>query len=116
MAQPVRQHLEKLRDAILQERQYAKELRIGDMQQVAEEKERIIQILSHYTELAPEDQEIAREIREENRRNAFLFRSTLGWIRETMEFFGRKTTTETYSHNANRVSSQVNGRLLSGKV
>ena len=116
MAHSARPHLEKLRDAILLEREYAKQLNIEEMEKVMQEKEELIRILANFSELAPEDQDIADEVRQENRRNAFLFRSTLGWIRETMEFFGKKSVTSTYSSSASEVSSQVHGRLLSGKV
>jgi hypothetical protein len=33
-----------------------------------------------------------------------------------MEFFGKRTVTSTYSASAGTISSQINGRLLSGKV
>ncbi len=116
MAHSARPHLEKLLEAILQERHFAKQLELDEMKRVMQEKEDIIQILSHFTKLDPEDYDIAKQVSRENRRNAFLFRSTLRWIRDTMEFFGRKSVTETYSSRANTVSSHVNGRLLSGKV
>lgn len=116
MKQSVREYLTRLRDVILLEREYAKELNITKMEEVMTEKVELIQILSHYTELPPEDQDIATEIRHENRRNAYMFKSTLGWIRDTMQFFGKRTVTSTYSSSAGTVSSQVNGRLLSGKI
>lgn len=116
MAQSAREYLTRLRDVILLERSYAKELDIKKMEEVMIEKEELIQILSHYTELHPEDQDIATQIRHENRRNAYMFKSTLGWIRDTMEFFGKRTVTATYSASAGTVSSQVNGRLLSGRI
>ncbi len=116
MAHSARPHLEKLLDAILLERQYAKQLELDEMRRVMQEKEDIIQILSHFTKLDPEDQDLAKQIRQENRRNAFLFRTTLRWIRDTMEFFGKKSVLQTYSSKAGTVSSHVNGRLLSGKV
>lgn len=116
MKQSARPHLEKLHEAILLEREYAKKLEIKEMERVMQEKEELIHILSHFTELAPEDRGIAEKIHFENRRNAFLFRSTLGWIRETMEFFGKRTVTTTYSQSASEVPSHVNGRLLSGRI
>ncbi len=116
MAHSAREYLTRLRDVILLERGYAKELDIKKMEEVMMEKEELIQILSHYTELHPEDQDIATQIRHENRRNAYMFKSTLGWIRDTMEFFGKRTVTSTYSASAGTVSSQVNGRLLSGRI
>ncbi len=116
MKQSARPHLEKLHEAILLEREYAKKLEIQEMERVMQEKEELINILSHFTELDPADKDIAEKIHSENRRNAFLFRSTLGWIRETMEFFGKRSVTTTYTPNASEVPSHVNGRLLSGRI
>ncbi|PID76816.1 MAG: flagellar protein FlgN [Deltaproteobacteria bacterium] len=116
MTHSARPHLEKLHEAILLERKHARNLEIQEMERVVREKEELVNILSHFKELAPEDQELAQKIRRENRRNAFLFRSTLGWIRETMEFFGKRSVTSTYSSAASEVPFQVHGRLLSGKI
>jgi hypothetical protein len=80
------------------------------------EKEQLIQVLVHVKDIDESDKPLAAQIRHENRRNAYLFKSALGWIRETMVFFGRRTVTSTYSSSAYEVAAQVNGRLLSGKV
>ncbi len=111
-----RQHLVALKEAILKERKYAIKLNIEGMQAAIREKEELLNILSHIEDLDETDQDIASEIRHENRRNAYVFKSTLGWIRETMEFFGKRTSTSTYSAKAYSVGAQINGRLLSGKV
>jgi len=79
-------------------------------------KEELVKVLAHVEMIDEQDRPIAGQIKEENRRNAFLFKSTLGWIRQTMEFFGQRTVTSTYSSSAYSVASQVNGRLLSGKI
>jgi len=109
-------YLVRLRNLIIEEREYAKALNLPAMAQVMAEKEELIQILAHVQTLDPTDKGIAAQIRHENRRNAYLFKATLGWIRETMEFFGKKTVTSTYSANAATVSACVNGRLLSGRI
>jgi len=109
-------YLVRLRDLILQERHCAINLDIEGMAQAVQGKEDILKILSHVKDVNEQDKPITKEIRDENRRNAFLFKSTLGWIRQTMEFFGQKTVTSTYGAHANTVASQVNGRLLSGQV
>ena len=110
------QYLVRLHNLILQERESAKVLDMTAMTAATAEKAELIQVLAHIKLIDEEDKSIAAKIRHENRRNAFLFKSTLGWIRDTMEFFGQKTVTSTYSPNAYTVSSQVNGRLLSGKI
>jgi len=109
-------YLVRLRDIIIEERLCATQLDIEGMLRAMDEKEEIVKVLAHIKALDEIDKPIAKQIREENRRNAYLFRSTLGWIRQTMEFFGQKTVTSTYSARANTVASQVNGRLLSGRV
>lgn len=106
----------RLRALILEERQHARNLDMERLQSAMQEKEDLINFLVHIQEIDSEDQKIASEIRRENRRNAYLYKSALGWIRETMEFFGKRTVTSTYAADAETVPSQVNGRLLSGKV
>ncbi len=110
------EYLVRLLDATLQERECAKKLDMEGMSRIMEEKEDLIEYLSLIPALDQQDRPLAARIRNENRRNAFLFKSTLGWIRELMEFFGKSTVTATYSSTASTVPSQVNGRLLSGKV
>ena len=109
-------YLVRLRDVILEEREFTKALNMDSLAAVMQEKEELIQVLAHVNQLDEDDKEIAAIIRHENRRNAYLFKATLGWIRETMEFFGKRSVPSSYSANAGMVSSKVNGRLLSGKV
>ncbi len=115
-AKTTHQKLVQLRDIILREREAAKVLDMELLVDVMQEKEELIQVLAHVHKLEEEDKEIAGIIRHENRRNAYLFKATLGWIRETMEFFGKRTVTSSYSANAGMINSKVNGRLLSGTV
>lgn len=110
------EYLVRLRDTILEERECAKALDMNGMVAAMKAKEELVKVLDHVKVIDEQDRPIASQIRAENRRNAFLFKSTLGWIRQTMEFFGQKTVTSTYSASAYAVASQVNGRLLSGKI
>lgn len=110
------QYLVRLRDVILEEREYSKVLDMESLAKAMQEKEELIQVLAHVKQLDEEDNELAAIIRHENRRNAYLFKATLGWIRETMEFFGKRTVSSSYAANAAIISSKVNGRLLSGQV
>ncbi len=111
-----RENLLALKDAIIQEREQAINLNLDGMYTAMKAKEDLIQVLAHVKSIDKADQPLAEQIRHENRRNAFLFKSTLGWIRETMEFFGKRTSSSTYSANAGTVSSETNGRLLSGRI
>ena len=110
------EYLVRLRDLILEEREFAKILDMKSLVVAMQEKEELIQVLAHVNVLDEEDKEIAGIIRHENRRNAYLFKATLGWIRETMEFFGKRTVSSSYTANAGMTSAKVNGRLLSGQV
>ncbi len=114
--QTTHDYLVRLRDLILQERHCAINLDMDGMLKAVYAKEDVLKVLVHVKAVDENDRGITRQIRDENRRNAFLFKSTLGWIRGTMEFFGQKTVTSTYSAQAGTVASQVNGRLLSGRV
>lgn len=114
--QTTHDYLVQMRDLILLERKYAIDLDIEGMTKAVQAKEQVMKVLAHVKNVEESDREITKQIRDENRRNAFLFKSTLGWIRGTMEFFGQRTVTSTYGAHANTVSSQVNGRLLSGRV
>ncbi len=112
----VRELLFQLRDTIRAERDHAKALDMAAMLVDIKRKEAIMQALNAVESLHPDDQHYAREIQQENRRNAFLFRETLNWIRDTMEFFGRKTVPVTYSQRGLSHNSTINGRLLSGRI
>jgi hypothetical protein len=115
-ARTTHDQLVRLLDVIFEERECAKNLDVEGLTEVMREKEELVQVLAHVQKIDEADLPIASRIRHENRRNAYLFKSTLGWIREIMEFFGRRTVTSTYSSSAATVASHINGRLLSGKV
>jgi flagellar biosynthesis/type III secretory pathway chaperone len=112
----VRELLLQLRDTIRDEREHAKALDLAAMIVDVKRKEAILRALNSVETLHPDDQQFAREIRQENRRNAFLFRATLNWIQDTMEFFGRKTVPVTYSQRGLSQNTTINGRLLSGQI
>jgi len=109
-------YLIRLRDLIIEERECAKALDFTAMARVMAEKEELLQILAHVQAIDQADKGIATQIRHENRRNAYLFKATLGWIRETMEFLGKRSVTSTYSASAGTISAPINGRLLSGRI
>lgn len=112
----VRELLIQLRDTIMAEREHAKALDLEAMIADVKRKETLVRILQSVDSLHPDDQQFAREIKLENRRNAFLYRATLNWIQDTMEFFGRKTVPVTYSQRGLSQNKTINGRLLSGSI
>ncbi len=114
----LKQRLESLLQVILQERKQAKELDMDSLQQSALEKQQLLQSIgSGLDEQSdPELQQLARRVREENRRNAYLFWLTLGWVREQMTFFGQRSAPTSYGAGAAQISQQRGGRLLSGRI
>lgn len=112
----VRALLIQLRDTIRDEREHAKALDLEAMMADVRKKETLISALNTIGQLHPDDRQYAQEIKEENRRNAYLFRATLNWIQDTMEFFGRKTVPVTYGQRGTSHNSAINGRLLSGRI
>lgn len=115
-ASTTHQNLVRLHEVILEERECTKILDMESLATVMQEKEELIQVLAHVQKLDVEDKELATIIRHENRRNAYLFKATLGWIRETMEFFGKRAVASSYAADAGVINSKINGRLLSGQV
>jgi hypothetical protein len=105
-----------LHKLLIQEREHAKSLAVDEMLAVSRQKQELINSLGHVRELDPEDRVLADRIRSENRRNAYLIWSTLTWIRESMEFFGKKVSPCVYNAGGISLNKASNGRLLSGKV
>jgi flagellar biosynthesis/type III secretory pathway chaperone len=112
----VRELLVQLRETIRAEREHATALDLPAMMADVRRKETLIQLLHSVKELHPEDRQYALDIQHENRRNAFLFRATLNWIQETMEFFGRKSVPVTYTPYGRSHTTAINGRLISGII
>jgi flagellar biosynthesis/type III secretory pathway chaperone len=114
----LRQQLADLQQLILQEREYAKALDMENLARTAETKSRLLAVLD--SEALPlEDEEtrrLAATVREENRRNAYLFYMTLQWVRDLMTFYGQRTAPGTYGARGNDVRHQHGGRLLSGRI
>lgn len=95
--------LQCLHDLILLERECAKNMDMVGMTHAGQQKEVIIEILANETELPEESKPLAKKVRDENRRNAYLFKATLGWIRETMTLLGNKSVVNTYSSAATTI-------------
>lgn len=114
--QAIHDKLQHLHTLLLKEREYAKALAIDKMLSIAKEKERLLRDIGTIRELSPEDHSFAETIRAENRRNAYLFWSTLNWIRDSMKFFGQQVAINGYNPAGNTISNSYGGRLLSGKV
>ena len=116
MTQTTHEKLQALHDVIIEEREFAKALELDALQDATLRKEELLAQLDLEGVLAPEDRQLADTIRFENRRNAYLLWSALNWIRESMEFFGRKAAPSSYNPTGHLVAKGSGGRLLSGRI
>ncbi len=116
MATKTREALDTLLDLILEERKCAINLDNEGLLAISEKKEALLISMAGLTQIDEADRPIAARIREENRQNAYLLKSALDWIRETMTFLGQKATPTTYGAGAYTVNTHANGRLLSGSI
>ncbi len=117
-ASALRRQLEELLQLILRERELAKSLDIEALGALQTEKEALLGALGEAVqgESAPELKELAARVREENRRNAYLFWSALGFIRSTMEFLGLQATPPGYGARGSSPRPSGGGLILSGRV
>jgi hypothetical protein len=111
-------HLLRLKELLLRERECAKTMALAEFEALTVEKSELLQLLGGPM---PEDVDeptraLAREVAEENRRNAYLYWGTLQYIRRTMELFGRGTAPKRYGAGGTVQASSGSGRLLSGRV
>lgn len=131
MERSVREKLNRLYGLILQEREAARSLDMKRLTAVMEEKEVAVRDLSSVTlpdpaecdeddyeaqEEAEEVRALADRIREENRRNAYLFWAGLNWVRDTMEFFRSQAPPPVYDAWGGTIQAAPGGRLLSGRI
>lgn len=110
--------LQQLHELILRERDHARALRIEEMLAAVRQKEELLACLDLQQEALedPQIQELARTIREENRRNAYLFWAALRWVRDLMGFFGQHTSDTLYGAGAIPRQVTHGGALLSGRI
>ena len=108
--------LEKLHELLLEEREKTIALDMPGLQKVVEAKEALLGLLNAQPEEVVGMEELLRAIDRENRRNAFLLWTGLGWVREMMGFFGRAAMPECYNGGGKSRALSQGGRLLSGKV
>lgn len=112
--------LEELRDVVLAERRAAKALRVDDMMEQTDQKERILQellpLLNARGDLDAETKALAGAIYTENLRNAWFFWSALKWVRESLDFMGQAVYPVAYAENGAFSKPRRSGALISGKI
>jgi flagellar biosynthesis/type III secretory pathway chaperone len=114
----LKERLHELLTLIRRERECARQLAVTELMETAERKGAVLARLDalEASELSDEVRDLARAVRRENRRNAFLFWNTLHWLRDLMVFVDHKTGSPTYGATAGMVNNRAGGRLLSGRV
>ena len=112
----VQEKLDTLLELLKEERRAAIALDMADLERVVSCKQQLLQGFDPKPEEAEGLEDLLHEVDRENRRNAYLIWSGLGWVREMMGFFGRSTAQSTYGTKGQARTHQAEGRLLSGKV
>lgn len=110
------EQLTKLHEVILREREAARNLDLEELALASQEKAALLNTVRDDGKLASETKELAERVRTENRRNAFLFWSTLNWIRESMTFIDQRAESSSYDPVGRTHSRCQGGRLLSGRI
>jgi hypothetical protein len=100
----------------LEEREYAKSLDMSGVEMKSKEKDALLRSFHAVKEVSEEDLLLIEKIKEENRRNAYLFWSSLKFIKDTMSFFTSQVSSASYCKSGTVVNVLSGGRLLSGKV
>ncbi len=108
--------LQLMLDLVLRERECAKALDTVGLAAVTQEKEALSQEIEALDASGFDNLELARRVREENRRNAYLFWVGLNLVRETMGFFEQQVPASAYSASGTVAQAQQGGKLLTGRI
>ncbi len=112
--------LKKLHEIILQERAAAKSFEVDSMLDLTQEKEKILEQIMSRTEalpeLSPEEQALAKDVYDDNLRNAYFFWAALNWVRDSMSYIGDQVRPEYYGGSGLIHRGENQGTLLSGRI
>lgn len=108
--------LQQLLDLILRERDCLRQLDLEGLQAASGAKDLLVQELSGLDGGGLPNHRLLEQVREANRRNAYLFWAGLNLVRETMGFFGRKAPAPSYGAFGGMIQSRQGGNLLSGRI
>ncbi len=107
---------EQLHKLLIEERQAAIALDMEALRQSTQAKKELLSNLETYPNNTDGLRDLLLEIDKENRRNAYLLWTGLGWVRSMMGFFGQSTSSSGYGQNGQICANQQEGHLVSGKV
>jgi len=111
--------LSALHDVVLQERKCARSLQIADLHLAVQEKERLFKQLKKIDFSRFDDERIndlAAMVKNENRRNAYLFWFAFNMVKDSVAFIHQHTVSPSYDADGNKASAASGGMLLSGRV
>ncbi len=108
--------LQQLHELILKERECAKAFDMESLTLVTRAKEELLFSLEGVEEATDEVRALAETIRTENRRNAYLFWSTLRFVRESMTFLNGQVTQTAYGAGGSMVNTGSSGMVLAGRA
>lgn len=110
------QKMQQLLELILRERECTRSLDLVGLQAASSAKEQLVRELSGLDSSDFHNPGLAEQVREENRRNAYLYWAGLSLVRDTMSFFGRQVPPPAYGAFGGMVQSRQGTNLLSGRI
>lgn len=108
--------LQELLELILRERDCVRALDMDGLQAATGAKEQLVRELSGLDSTGFHNPRLAEQVREENRRNAYLYWAGLSLVRDTMSFFGRQVPPPAYGAFGGMVQGRQGTNLLSGRI
>ena len=110
------QKLQELLELILRERECSRNLDMAGLRAASGAKEQLVRELGGLDSTGFDNPRLIQQVREENRRNAYLFWAGLSLVRDTMSFFGRQVPPPAYGAFGGMVQSRQGTNLLSGRI
>jgi hypothetical protein len=115
-ANELEQKMEQLLQLIQRERECCRSLDMVALAEVSTAKEALVRELALLDHSGFANPRLAERVREENRRNAYLFWAGLSLVRETMGFFRRQAPPPSYGALGGIVQGRPGANLLSGRI
>ncbi len=112
----VQQKLNALLDLLQQERRAAIALDMQEFERLVTCKQQLMDGFDPQPHEVEGVEDLLKQIEQDNRRNAYLIWSALGWVRQTMHFFGQSTVAQTYGGAGQSLRSKQKVHLLTGRV
>jgi len=117
MDQDLQQKLNRLEELIIQERDYARTLKVVQIKELQQEKGDLIKELqSENVTYSAEIKILIKKIQRENIRNAKLLHTCLGNLRQMMSHCAQQLTPVSYGKHGACVQNSPSGLLLNGRI